>query len=102
MLNQNNFQNQCLPHQYPQQEYPPQQPVQGIPVNVPIHSIPESNKNCYRQCCRIAGITGIVLSIIIIVFAIIAMTTTDCDDPENSDIGICNDDTDYDPVGMYG
>ena len=111
MLGQNNLQNYCLPNQYPQQQYPPpqqyQQPVQGIPVSIPIHSIPDtqSNKKCYEQCCRIAGITGIVLSIIIIISLIIAFITTDCDDSENSDSSICKSydgDEDYTNGVMYG
>ena len=109
MVEQNNFQNHCLPHQCPQQEYHPpqyhppqyQQPVQGIPVSVPIQSISdsESTKNCYIIYCRIAGIIGVVLSIIIIISVIFAFATTDCDDSKNSDSSICNDDEEYTVAG---
>lgn len=65
-------------------------PVQGIPISVQVHPISNAKyNNCYKWFCTILGLTGIIVSIIIITSVIIEIVTTDCSDQENSDSNIC-------------
>ena len=79
MFEQNTTQNQ-----YSHQQH--NLPVRGIPIGVQVHPISNTKSStCYKWFCTILGLTGIIVSIIIVASVIIAMVTTDSSDPENSD-----------------